>query len=965
MNLRFCFTFFVALIATGSTLCCGQLAAPDKPASTGIVRGHIADPSGALIPGAQVTLAKATGTTIAHLVTDASGNYTATGVIAGSYVVTATAAGFAPSTSAVFSLAPGQVQRIDLAISVLAEAQSVTVSGDDAPTVSLDADSNTDAVVMKDNDLDALSDDPDELSNELTALAGPAAGPNGGSIYIAGFSGGQLPPKSAIREIRVNQNPYSSEYDTLGYGRVEVLTKPGTDQLHGRFFMQGNDDVFNTGNPFTTTIPAYHSLQYNGSISGTINKKASFFFNAEQRNNQNASIYSVTNAVLNTTKNLYESGATSGSVFTPSGHTAISPRIDVQLGEKNTLSVRYQFERYHLQNSLGSSELPTQAVSSHWHEHALQSSDSIVINSHIAHEIRFQYLHDESGSTPASTTPTISVPGSFYSGGESSQHNRETTDEFELQDLTTMSAGTHAIKFGTRLRYNREESFSDTNFNGRFTFSSLDSYITLLNDLASNATWAQIKTDGGLPNKLAYTTGPETTYARLFDGALFVQDDWKANQFLTLSGGLRWETQNQIDDHNDWGPRVAFAYALDGHKDQKQARTVLRGGYGFFYNRFGLSNVLNLRRYNGSANSQAQTTINSPQCFSATSLASVLASCGTGSSADKTIVQVMPGYHSPYVSQLGFTLERQLAHNSSLSITGLRSYGVHQMVTRDSNAYVQGSYVYGDATKTGTRPDASLGIVKQYYPEGIFKQNQFIVNFTANMTQRFSFSGYYDLSSVRSNTGTASNSYDIKQDYQRPTWNSRHMLFLRGSYTAPLRLVFDPFMMAQSGKRYNYVSPYDLTGDNFYNNRPALTNSADCTTGSETQFAQTSVGCFDMTPSTGTTVVPNNMGRGPAAVAFNMRLSRAFGFGPKTDSTQSASSNPSSGFRSFNGMNTGHKYTLAFSLQALNLFNNISYGQPTGTVNSSLFGKSTSLVGGIFSSGSAARRVYMQTVFSF
>ncbi len=93
-------------------------------------------------------------------------------------------------------------------------------------------------------DLDALSDDPDELSNELTALAGPAAGPSGGQIYIDGFTGGQLPPKSAIRAIIINQNPFSAQYDTPGYGRIEILTKPGTDKLHGQLFMNANASVF-------------------------------------------------------------------------------------------------------------------------------------------------------------------------------------------------------------------------------------------------------------------------------------------------------------------------------------------------------------------------------------------------------------------------------------------------------------------------------------------------------------------------------------------------------------------------------------------------------------------------------------------------------------------------------------------------------------------------------------------------
>ena len=121
----------------------------------------------------------------------------------------------------------------------------------------------------KGKDLEALSDDPDELQSELQALAGPSAGPNGGQIYIDGFTGGQLPPKASIREIRVNQNPFSAEYDKLGYGRIEVFTKPGTDKLHGQFYMSGNSSAFNARNPFEVpengaTLPAYHSTQFSG-----------------------------------------------------------------------------------------------------------------------------------------------------------------------------------------------------------------------------------------------------------------------------------------------------------------------------------------------------------------------------------------------------------------------------------------------------------------------------------------------------------------------------------------------------------------------------------------------------------------------------------------------------------------------------------------------------------------------------
>ena len=108
----------------------------------------------------------------------------------------------------------------------------------------------------------------DELQSELTALAGAAAGPNGGQIYIDGFTGGQLPPKSSIREIRINQNPFAAQYDKLGYGRIEILTKPGTDKLHGSFMRSGNDSAFNSLNPFVTSEPSYYSTFLMGNAGG-------------------------------------------------------------------------------------------------------------------------------------------------------------------------------------------------------------------------------------------------------------------------------------------------------------------------------------------------------------------------------------------------------------------------------------------------------------------------------------------------------------------------------------------------------------------------------------------------------------------------------------------------------------------------------------------------------------------------
>ncbi len=114
--------------------------------------------------------------------------------------------------------------------------------------------------------------------------------PNGGQIYIDGFTGGQLPPKSSIREIRINQNPFSAQYDKLGYGRIEILTKPGTDKLHGMFMINGNDSTFNSLNPFVTNEPPYYSTFIMGNAGGALTKKASWFASVFRRDNQSNSI---------------------------------------------------------------------------------------------------------------------------------------------------------------------------------------------------------------------------------------------------------------------------------------------------------------------------------------------------------------------------------------------------------------------------------------------------------------------------------------------------------------------------------------------------------------------------------------------------------------------------------------------------------------------------------------------------
>lgn len=223
--------------------------------STGSLRGQVTDPSGAAISGATVVATPSTGSPIA-VQTNAQGIYEFKNLAPGKYSVTAVAQGFTLYENDNVVIAD-QPLRLNVSMAIQVEEQKVQVS-DTAPTIDINPASNAGAITISGKELEALPDDPDELQSDLEALAGPSAGPNGGQMYIDGFTAGQLPPKSSIREIRINQNPFSSEYDKLGYGRIEIFTKPGTDKLHGQFLVDGNDSPFNAPNPFAGTEPPYY-----------------------------------------------------------------------------------------------------------------------------------------------------------------------------------------------------------------------------------------------------------------------------------------------------------------------------------------------------------------------------------------------------------------------------------------------------------------------------------------------------------------------------------------------------------------------------------------------------------------------------------------------------------------------------------------------------------------------------------
>lgn len=432
------------------------------------VHGTVTDPDGDLIPGATITFtpAKGNGRSVKSG-TDGTYNITLT---PGTYTMLVSMEGFAsylmrnlkvpavPSTTLDAKLEVGQQNTV-----VNVEASAVQLS--------VDPDSNASSTVLQGKDLEALSDDPDELQSELQALAGPAAGPSGGQIYVDGFTGGQLPPKSSIREIRINQNPFSAEYDRLGFGRVEVFTKPGTDKLHGNLQLNGNPSQFNTANPFAGEQPPYHTLFMFGNLTGPLNKSASYNIGGSFRQIQddelvNALILSApgSTTLCNPGDKTCAQTKYTYSQYYPQLRAEISPRVDLALGERNVLTMRYHFVHNTSTNSgIGDLSLPCgvgslgcNALNTSSMSNVLQLSDTQTWSPKLINETRFEYEREHSSNKALSSAPSVDVEGAFSTGGNSSQNASDHSDHLEVQNYTSVQLKKNFVRFGGRLRVNRE-----------------------------------------------------------------------------------------------------------------------------------------------------------------------------------------------------------------------------------------------------------------------------------------------------------------------------------------------------------------------------------------------------------------------------------------------------------------------------------------------------------------------------
>ena len=917
------------------------------------LQGQVIDQLGGVIVDADVTLSRQGFQPATK--TNSQGGFSFSGLLPGRYSIRVTAVGFAPYENKVLDIT-AETRVLSIPLRVSGQAQEVTVMTD--LRLSVDVDNSATMLVLRGAAIDALPDGPGGLESALQMLTARAGNPRGPQIVVNGFSDSRIPPKNSIREIRINQNAFSAQYDQPGLGRVEILTKPGTDTVQGGFYSNFNDERFNSRNPFAPERTAFQSRLYGANLGGPVlPKHASFYIDAQRSENDDNAVVNAT--VLDATFNPIQFNH---AILTPRRFTTASSRLDFRLNQSHTLIARYAYLRDNSKNmGIGDFSLPSRAYQSRTLDHTFQITETGIIGQSLINELRLQYVEDQRRQDAESNVAVLRVPQAFIGGGSEIGRSSERRALLDLENNMIWATGNHAFKAGFRGHRIFLTNVSPQNFAGTYTFAgrlapqltaasnvvydndgravlipitTLESYRRTLFFQDQGLSPAAIRDLGGGAAQFSVAAGEAGEAVHQYDMSAYLQDDWRIVPNLTISGGFRSEAQNNIHRRVDFAPRVGIAWSPSTSQD---AKLVIRAGTGFFYDRVSENLVLQSRRFNGVT--QRQYVVSDPAVldrFPETPAVETLGSFLT----PPTITRLSSEIRAPYLMQTNLGLERSLPRSISVSANYIHSRSVHTLRSRNVNAPVPGSTA---------RPQPGIGEIMQYEASGNGKQNQLVFNLTQRLGHRLSYYGTYIFTRAFSDTDAPgsfpASSYDLAAEWSRSLQDIRHTFYWGGWITGPFKLEITPTIIVRSGAPFNITTGLDSNNDTVYAERPsfATANSGD-------DVVITNYGRFDLSPAAGQ-MIPRNSGRGPRFFTTHLKLARTFNMTPTSNSPAPAK----------------HNVTMTMAVQIQNLINHTNPDVPAGNLSSPQFGRSYSSVGdfGFGNNAGGNRRIEAQIYFGF
>ncbi len=598
--------------------------------------------------------------------------------------------------------------------------------------------------------------------------------------------------REQVQQIRVNNNPFTTESQYFGTGSgngsygfsngggisTEIFQRGGTGAFHGTYEFRLKDASLNARNAFSPTRPSYQQRNFNVNTNGPlIRNRLTISAGASQTDQEN-----VGTIAAQTAQGPFVLGFT---VPTVSRNFGISGTYQIEKKQSLQFSFNNGTNRSDNQG-MGGFSLPERAYSTSGGSRSLQLRHVWFKSDHTVQDITYNYSINHSRSTPVSSAPAIDVIAAFSSGGNPDV-NAESRTTQSIRPLWIYTGRRWTVRTGGQFYYTRPVQTTESNFIGTFQFSDLNSFLL------------------GQPITYRITRGDPRVRIRHIEESAFLQNDYRFSDRLTFFFGVRAESQNDLTDHTNIDPRIGIAFAIG-------KSTVVRAGAGTFHLRLDNWVVREVLRLDGTR--QYEIVINNPSYPDPFQFGdvTVVPPASRRVWADRL--------EAPYSLNYSFVVERSLPRNLFVSLSYDYSRGLHLFRSRDLNAPFPGTPP--DANGRIPRPDPSQGNVWQLESTGLTKWDAL----KASMRQRFSIFSVNATYTFQMNIGdaswngpfaTSSNNYDLLED-----WASvpRHQFDINVNSRLPLGLFLTTAYQIRNGSPYSITTGKDDNGDGIVNDRP-------------------------------------------------------------------------------------------------------------------------------------------------
>jgi hypothetical protein len=739
------------------------------------VTGTVFDSSGAAVPDTALTLKATDGTALSTTTSDPQGAFSFDRVPSGRYEVEVSRDGFKrASLRVVVGARPAAPLRIVLEIAGFAE--DVTVGQEALSTGSTE---NRDSVSVDRKLLDDLPVLDQDYVGALSRFLDPGSIDGGGvSLVVDGAEVSRVPVSaSAIQEVRINQNPYSSEYFRPGRGRIEIVTKQGTPEYHGTVNLLFRDAALNARDFLAPERPPEQRRTYEGYLTGPVGKSrtTTFQISVERREDDLQSIVVAT----------IPSGELRETVAAPQRSTDLSARVTRQIGTKHTVWAQYNLEqRASVNDGAGGFTLPEAAATSRYHEDNINLSDQFMASPKAVNQLflHLEWNHDSNLSVQSG--PKTVVQDAFTGGGAQADQ-RATEMDVKLTDTFSWTLGRHLLKAGLQVSEWSHRTYDDlSNRQGTFFYSSLADY------------------EQGRP--YAFTLQGGEGHVALFQQIVggFVQDELQLTKRLSLAVGARYDYQNLFHDGR-LAPRLFAAFAPPGSR-----KLLLRAGVGFFEDRFPPPAYADVIRYDG-RHLRSYLLLDPTDPDPAAS--------GLLATQPINLARLDPTIRTPTNVQYSFGAEWQITKAATLTATYRGDRGVALLRSRDVNAPPPPLYA--------ERPDPSVGRVRQIESAGHQAGDGLELGFRGKIGTVFTGLAQYTFSRSHNNTGglrffPASSAAPLAE-WGPADFDQRHRFNALGTVDVKGLMKIGLSVSAATGRPYTLTTGLDDNHDGLLNDRAA------------------------------------------------------------------------------------------------------------------------------------------------